>query len=86
MTTQKDEFLRDCKVRLGTKNPERMRVAHWEWMVRTRNDPFSVRDQLGIESHYGTGDPDWCFDRFGMTRTPLPDGRIICIGGEHEDW
>lgn len=85
VTTPKDQYLRECKVRLGTQNPERMRVAHWEWMVRTRSDPYSVRQQLGIESHYGTGNPDWCFDRFGMTRTPLPDGRIICIGGEHED-
>jgi hypothetical protein len=28
----------------------------------------------------------WCFDRFGGSRTTLPDGRIVHIGGEHEDY
>lgn len=29
--------------------------------------------------------PGWCFNRFGATRPKLPDGRTVCIGGEHED-
>ena len=29
--------------------------------------------------------PVWCFIRYGATRTKIPDGRIVCIGGEHED-
>jgi len=28
----------------------------------------------------------WCFDRFGKSETMLPDGRVIHIGGEHEDY
>ena len=28
----------------------------------------------------------WCFDRFGKSETTLPDGRVIHIGGEHEDY
>jgi len=28
----------------------------------------------------------WCFDRFGKSETPLPDGRVVHIGGEHEDY
>jgi hypothetical protein len=72
-----------------------MRVAHWEWMVRHREDPFRVRDGLGIEQNFptccgadgcGESDPDWCFIRFGMSRTRMSDGRTICIGGEHEDF
>lgn len=27
----------------------------------------------------------WCFDRFGKSETRLPDGRVVHIGGEHED-
>ena len=30
--------------------------------------------------------PIWTFDRMGATRTKLPDGRLIRVGGEHEDW
>lgn len=30
--------------------------------------------------------PVWCAQRFGQSLTRLPDGRIIQIGGEHEDF
>ncbi|MEL7089634.1 MAG: hypothetical protein AAGL98_14530, partial [Planctomycetota bacterium] len=30
--------------------------------------------------------PFWSWERFGQTRTVLDDGRIVCVGGEHEDW
>jgi len=30
--------------------------------------------------------PIWTFDRMGATRSELPDGRVVCIGGEHEDF
>ena len=30
--------------------------------------------------------PCWSNQRFGQTDTTLPDGRVISIGGEHEDW
>lgn len=63
-------------------------------MVRHRVDPYSVRMELGLEPNYGScsggacglTEPDWCFDRFGMSTTRMPDGRIVCIAGEHEDW
>lgn len=92
--TDRETFERECKRRFGRGNPERMRLAHWEWMVRTGEDPYVVRHDLGLEPNVrgcGAGawdpaDPDWCFTRFGMTRTRLSDDRIICIGGEHEDW
>lgn len=66
--------------RFGTANPERMRIAFWEWMVR-RSEEGRLRDW----SDYSQG-PVWNFDRMGATRTPHPDGRVICIGGEHEDF
>lgn len=86
-------FLKQCSRRFGRKNPERLHLEHWEWMVRSREDPYHVRERLGIESNFpmsgrqaGRHRPDFCFVRFGMSRTPMPDGRIICVGGEHEDW
>jgi hypothetical protein len=36
--------------------------------------------------HPGYGPPIWCFSRFGMSLTRLPDGRALFIGGEHEDF
>ncbi len=87
-------FLAQCKRRFGRRNPERIRLAHWEWMVRHGGGPYGVRADLGLESNFprcsddgscSAPDPDWCFHRFGMSRTTMPDGRTICIGGEHED-
>jgi hypothetical protein len=88
--------------RFGTQNPERMRLAFWEWMVRASEDarlrdwshekdtsvlghtPTEARSYFGQEGDYSAG-PIWNFDRMGATRTPHPDGRTICVGGEHED-
>jgi hypothetical protein len=36
--------------------------------------------------HPGYGPPIWCFQRFGMSLTRLPDGRAVFIAGEHEDF
>ena len=45
---------------------------------------YEVRTFFGQEGDYSKG-LIWTFDRMGATRTPLPDGRMICIAGEHED-
>ncbi|MBX3358514.1 MAG: hypothetical protein KF745_08800 [Phycisphaeraceae bacterium] len=72
-----------------------MVLEHWERMVRRGSPACTIRRELGLEPNLcyacgpngcGATDPDWCFDRFGMSRTTMPDGRIICIGGEHDDW
>ena len=62
-----------------------MRFEHWEWMVRTGKSAWAARNELGFEPHY-EHNPDWCFSRFGMSRTAMSDGRTICVGGEHEDF
>jgi hypothetical protein len=45
--------------------------------------PYRARDLFGVPREDG---PIWTFERYGATRTELPDGRTICIGGEHEDY
>jgi hypothetical protein len=73
--------------RFGTANPERMRLAHWESMVRGGRCPHHPREDFGIEYHCGRAEgPDWCFVRLGSTRTELADGRVIDVGGEYEDF
>lgn len=72
----------------GTANPSLMNNPFWlsqvcpgglcAWDARMvfRNAEDPIADSDG---------PVWCFRRFGATRTELPDGRIVYIGGEHED-
>lgn len=95
MEISRELFEAQCKRRFGRTNPERMHMELWEWLVRTREQPFWLRQKLGLppntEWHAAKGlvshgGPDWCFVRFGQSRTHLPDGRIICIAGECEDW
>jgi len=65
-----------------------MRLEHWEWMVRDGCWASAGRQAYGVEHDYEELEregPDWCFERYGMSRTAMPDGRIICVAGEHED-
>jgi hypothetical protein len=70
--------------RFGTENPHRMNNPLWEWLVKTRINAYSAGDRFGYPSPFDAG-PAWCFARFGQSVTPLPDGRLILIAGEHED-
>jgi hypothetical protein len=52
--------------------------------LKARNGPWRARDVFHIPINREDG-PIWTFDRMGATHTELPDGRVVCIGGEHED-
>ena len=92
-------FNQQRRPRFGTANPERMNLSFWEWMIRggqdvseARNDPESggfgpchARDVFKASPSRDEG-PIWTFSRYGATRTVLPDGRSVCVGGEHEDF
>jgi hypothetical protein len=69
--------------RFGVTNPELMSVDFWRSMVCDGIDALSARQKFEESEQFY--DPIWCFDRFGQSLTELPDGRIIEIGGEHED-
>ena len=56
----------------------------WHWLVRTRWSAYRANDMHAGPSSFNAG-PMWCFERFGKSETPLPDGRVVDIGGEHED-
>lgn len=66
-------------------HPTRLDNPLWHWLVRTRWSAFHANEMFKGPSPFGAG-PMWCFDRFGMSRTELPDGRVVHIGGEHEDY
>ncbi|CAF9921043.1 MAG: hypothetical protein ALECFALPRED_001696 [Alectoria fallacina] len=78
---------RDADTR-GTANPSIMNNPFWMFQVGPRGLPaWSARTTFGNPDDplADSEDPVWCFIRFGATRTKLPDGRVVCIGGEHED-
>jgi hypothetical protein len=52
--------------------------------LKSTYGPWRARDIFNIPTNRVDG-PIWTFDRMGATRTELPDGRVICVGGEHED-
>jgi hypothetical protein len=70
--------------RFGTANPECMNNPLWEWLVRTRLDPYWAAKKFDGPSSCDAG-PGWCCDRMGQPFVKLPDGRIVFIAGEHED-
>jgi hypothetical protein len=56
-----------------------------EGKLKSAYGPFRARDFFKVAMNREDG-PIWTFERYGATRTELPDGRVICIGGEHEDY
>lgn len=70
--------------RAGVSNPERVAPSFWMSQIRSGDSGYH-----GAEAILGMGrgrpSPVWSFDRFGRSVTRLPDGRIVCIAGEHED-
>jgi Ankyrin repeats (many copies) len=70
--------------RFGRSNPEIMAIAFWQEMIRAGAGAYQARTQFGDLPY--SSPPAWCFDRFGMSFTELPDGRFVQIGGEHEDF
>src|SRR5262245_18820715 len=109
MQISREVFEEQRRPRFGTANPERMRLAFWEWMhrgsatqpadegilgqfglmmragvLKSGYGPYRARDLFQVPLNRDDG-PIWTFDRMGQTRTELPDGRVVCVGGEHED-
>lgn len=88
------------RTRYGTAHPEWVENELWQDAIREEWTGYALRESLGIElarntfrqdfSHSSYRDsepgPYWSWQRFGRTSTPLPDGRVIHIGGEHEDF
>jgi len=78
-------FLQWRSPRLSNSNPERMNNPVWEWLVKSRISAFQANDHFKGPSAISAG-PGWCFDRLGQSTNKLPDGRVVLIAGEHEDF
>ncbi|MBS1714718.1 MAG: ankyrin repeat domain-containing protein [Armatimonadetes bacterium] len=78
--------------REGRSNPEDMTGPFKVAMVKSGFDAYGARQRFNDPSKYvcpvpgSRGTPVWCAARFGQSMTILPDGRVVLIAGEHEDW
>src|SRR5262249_40902033 len=79
------DFERAYTHSFGTSNPEKMNHSFWESMIRCGVSAYRAR--VRFDKPFGSlEEPVWCAQRFGQSLTMLPDGRIVQIGGEHEDF
>ncbi|HTH46414.1 MAG TPA: hypothetical protein VMB21_02785 [Candidatus Limnocylindria bacterium] len=78
-------FLKWRSPRFGSSNPELMTNPVWDWLVNTKISAFQAAERFKGPDAFSAG-PGWCFNRFGQSKTLLPDGRIVLIAGEHEDY
>lgn len=79
------DYRRHKSPRYGSTNPERMDFPFWKDMIRTGGNAYSARIHFNDNEPLTKPGAVWCFERFGSSLTPLPDGRFVQIGGEHED-
>jgi hypothetical protein len=65
-----------------------MNVPFWEGMIRSGMNAYQAGQLFGDEGDkFDTGNrPIWCAQRFGQSMIFLPDGRIVQVAGEHEDY
>jgi hypothetical protein len=54
-------------------------------ILKSSYGPYRARDLFQVPLNREDG-PIWTFDRMGFTQTELPDGRVVFVGGEHEDF
>lgn len=77
----REEFDLNRSRRAGRANPERFLPTFWSEQMRTAQYD-APKD---IERDNDRTKPIWTFHRNGRSFTPLPDGRLVLIAGEHED-
>ncbi|CAF4387616.1 unnamed protein product, partial [Adineta steineri] len=82
-----NDYKKNKHFEFGTTNPTLMEKPFWKYKISNLHlTAYHARQLNNEHNNFNETDrPVWCFTRLGMTQTYLPDGRLICIGGEHED-
>ncbi len=80
----REEYLAAKNRRFGRSNPEKMNYPFWQAMVTAGVNAWSAKHHFDDKEF--KRDEIFCFARFGKSINELPDGRIVEIGGEHEDY
>ena len=84
LTNTPEQFFAARERVFGTNNPTKMQKPFWLAMIRAGLDSFRATERFDGPSSFDHT-PVWCAQRFGQSITFLNDGRIVQIGGEHED-
>ena len=78
----REEYLKYKTPAFGKTNPELADNPFWRAMVRCGGEGSDATKKFN-GNHFKDG-PVWTYDRYGMSTTLLPDGRIVQIAGQHE--
>jgi ankyrin repeat protein len=84
LDVSRDEYRAGSARRFGKTNPELMNDPFWLAMIKSGATGYGAAMKYEGERPR-EWDPVWCADRFGQSWTLMEDGRIILVGGEHED-
>jgi len=76
------EFVDGAAPRFGQTNPSPMDLPFWHSMIHSGQHAYTAATRFEV----AVPRPIWCAARFGQSLTFLPDGRMVEIGGEHEDF
>ena len=80
-----EQFHQWRNARRGTRIAEDMSNPYWSWLIESETSSWRANEHFGGPSSFDAG-AAWSPDRFGQSRTTLPDGREVLIAGEHEDF
>lgn len=79
------DLVSDGSARAGASNPEQVAPPFWISQIRSGLSGYSAADAI-LNERRDHPNPVWSFQRFGRSITRLPDGRIVVVAGEHEDF
>lgn len=66
------------------ENPTELTNPYWQWVVTHRLSAHEIGNLFNVDVYQSK--PLWSFGRMGQSQTVLPDGRMVLIGGEYEDF
>jgi hypothetical protein len=75
----------DIHPRFGLTNPELVDNYFWKYMIQhPEYDAYTVEQIFNLQRT--NNQSIFTFERMGCAKVKLKDGRIIYVGGEHEDF
>lgn len=80
-----DDYLAARYREFGDTNAEETNKPFWLAMIRCGGDAWHARKRFD-DPPAEPWQAVWSYERYGRSTTLMPDGRIIEIGGEHEDF
>ncbi|MES2935565.1 MAG: ankyrin repeat domain-containing protein [Pseudomonadota bacterium] len=81
----KEVYLAGKYRRFGNCNAELTDNSFWLSMIKSGASAWRASEKY-FDSGSVAGQPVWCYQRYGRSTTVMEDGRIIEIGGQHEDF